>query len=155
MDRALLARSRLQYWWVGYFFGRAARECEDLVFVLLWTTFGLALYPALTAVTQPGLSNRYLCWSGWYISGRSGSGIIRRIDEESSAEYSASSYPWRRVCCIFQPSLHHCWELGWPARSIKRALLVSAGVRFLGLVCSVGGKCASRLAPRSTSHRPE
>ncbi len=118
---------------VGYFLWTRGSRLRGSRFVLLWTTFGLALYPALTAVTrQVQLIALYAGLAGIFQAGLDlvlFDELMKKVPPDYSATFVSLMQSMQHFSTIFAPLLGT-----WLANYIglSGALLVSAGIRFLG-----------------------
>ena len=120
---------------IGYFFWTRASRLRGSRFVLLWTTFGLALYPALVSMTQQVALIAVLAG----VAGIFQAGIdlvffdelMKTVPVEYSATFVSLAQSTYYAVAIFAPligtQLSNSIGLGG-------VLMLSAGVRFAGFL---------------------
>lgn len=118
---------------IGYFLWTRGSQLRGSRFVLLWTTFGLAVYPALTAATtQVQLIVIYAGMAGIFQAGLDlvfFDELMKTVPVEYSATFVSLSQSLQHLSTIFAPLLG-TYLAGYIG--LSGALLVAAGVRFLG-----------------------
>jgi hypothetical protein len=118
---------------IGYFWWTRESRLRGGRFVLLWTTFGLALYPALTAATQQvQLIAIYAGLAGIFQAGLDlvfFDELMKTVPVEYSATFISIAQSLQHFSAIFAPLLG-TWMAG--VVGLSAALLFSAGVRFAG-----------------------
>jgi Major Facilitator Superfamily len=118
---------------VGYFLWTRESRLRGSRFVLLWTTLGLALYPALVASTHSlALIVLFAGIAGVFQAGVDlvfFDELMKTVPVQYSATFVSLSQSMQYLSAIFAPLLGT-----WLATyiGIGGALLVSAGIRFLG-----------------------
>jgi hypothetical protein len=118
---------------VGYFLWTRGSQLRGSRFVLLWTTFGLAVYPALTAATtQVQLIVLYAGLAGIFQAGLDlvfFDELMKTVPVQYSATFVSLSQSLQHLSTIFAPLLG-TFLAGYIG--LSGALLVAAGVRFIG-----------------------
>ncbi len=118
---------------LGYFLWTQGTKLRGARFVLLWTTLGLAIYPALVSMThQVGLIVLLAGLAGIFQAGLDlvfFDELMRTVPAEYSATFVSLAQSMQYFSAIFAPLIGTTLadHLG-----IGSALLVSAGLRFLG-----------------------
>jgi hypothetical protein len=118
---------------VGYFLWTRGSQLRGSRFVLLWTTFGLAVYPALTAATtQVQLIVIFAGLAGIFQAGLDlvfFDELMKTVPVQYSATFVSLSQSLQHLSTIFAPLLG-TFLAGYIG--LSGALLVAAGVRFIG-----------------------
>jgi len=118
---------------VGYFLWTRGSKLRGSRFVLLWTTFGLAVYPALTAVTtQVQLIVVFAGLAGIFQAGLDlvfFDELMKTVPAQYSATFVSLSQSLQHLSAIFAPLLGTLLA-GYMGLSV--ALLFAAGIRFIG-----------------------
>jgi MFS family permease len=119
----------------GYFFWTRAYRARGSRFVLLWTTLGLALYPALVAATQQvqiivvlaGIAGIFQAGTDLVFFDE----LMKTVPVEYSATFVSFSQGLQYSAAIVAPLIGT-----WLSASIGLGgvLMVSAGVRLIGFV---------------------
>jgi hypothetical protein len=120
---------------IGYFFWTRLREVRGARFVLLSTTLGVALHPAVTSI------NRQVAWMV-VIAGFAGifqaglklvffDELMKTVPPEHSATFVAVDKSMLHLLTIVGPLIGTTLATGI---GLSGALLVGAGLRFLGFV---------------------
>ncbi len=118
---------------IGYFFWTRAYRARGSRFVLLWTTFGLAMYPALVAATQQvqvivvlaGIAGIFQAGTDLVFFDE----LMKTVPVEYSATFVSFSQGLQYSAAIIAPLVGT-----WLSASIglSGVLLVSAGLRLVG-----------------------
>lgn len=118
---------------IGYFLWTRESRLRGSRFVLLWTTFGLAVYPALTAITtQVELIVVYAGLAGIFQAGLDlvfFDELMKTVPVQYSATFVSLSQSMQHLSTIIAPLLG-TWLAGYVG--LSTALLVAAGMRLLG-----------------------
>lgn len=144
---------------VGYFLWTRESRLRGSRFVLLWTTFGLALYPALVSITgRVELIVLYAGLAGIFQAGLDlvfFDELMKTVPVEYSATFVSLAQSLQHLSAIFAPLLGT-----WLATYIglSGALLVSAVLRFVGFALFAWWKrqeIVQHLAPATEVGEPE
>ncbi|MEW5869369.1 MAG: MFS transporter [Chloroflexota bacterium] len=118
---------------IGYFLWTRQSRLRGSRFVLLWTTFGLTLYPALVALTQrveliallAGLAGIFQAGIDLVFFDE----LMKTVPEEYSATFVSLAQSMQYASAVVAPTLGTLFSnyIG-----ISGALLVSAGLRLVG-----------------------
>lgn len=118
---------------VGYFLWTCESHLRGSRFVLLWTTLGLTLYPALVASTRNlALIVVFAAIAGIFQAGLDlvfFDELMKTVPIEYSATFVSISQSLQYFSAVFSPMLG-AWLAG--IIGIHLALLVSAGIRLVG-----------------------
>jgi MFS family permease len=118
---------------VGYLFWTRQSRARGARNVLLWSTFGLSLYPFLAAIThQPGLITVFAGLAGIFQAGMDlvfFDELMKTVPPEKSAIFVSVGNMFQYLAMIIAPLLGTILA-DWIG--IGPALIVAAGVRFLG-----------------------
>jgi MFS family permease len=126
---------------IGYFLWTRGSKLRGSRFVLLWTTLGLAFYPALVAATQQVFLIAILAG----IAGIFQAGVnlvffdelMKTVPPKQSATFVSIAQSLQYLPAIVAP-LFGSLLANWIG--IGGALLVSAGLRLLGFILFASGK---------------
>jgi MFS family permease len=120
---------------VGYFIWTQGSRLRGSRFVLLWTTLGLAIYPALVASTQEVLLIVIIAgFAGIFQAGLDlvfFDELMKTVPTEYSATFVSLAQSLQHLAAIFSPLIGT-----WIATTygLSTALLVSASLRFFGFL---------------------
>ncbi len=119
---------------VGYFFWTRQSRLHGSRSVLLWTTFGLALYPATVALTHRlELIAVFACLAGIFQAGLDlvfFDELMRTVPQEYSATFVSLSQSMQYLSSIFAPMIG---TLLANSIGLGGALMVSATLRLVGV----------------------
>ncbi len=124
---------------VGYFLWTRESRLRGSRFVLLWTTFGLALYPAMVALThRVELIALFAGLAGIFQAGLDlvfFDELMKTVPPEYSATFVSLAQSIQYFSTVFSPLIGTLLA-GWIG--LGGALLVSAGLRLAGFALFVG-----------------
>lgn len=129
---------------IGYFFWSQQSRSKGSRTVLLWTTCGLALYPALVAMTQEvWLIALYAGLAGVFQAGVDlvfFDELMKTVPPEYSATFVSFAQSMQYLSAIIAPLLGTTLadQIGLPA-----GLLIAAAIRLLGFILFLRGKPAA------------
>ena len=126
---------------VGYYIWTRQSKVRGNRFVLLWTTFGLALYPALMASTE--VLQVIVILAGMAGIFQAGIDLVffdelmKTVPVEYSATFVAFAQGLQYAAALVAPLLgtYLADQIG-----IEGALIISSGVRFIGFILFAVGK---------------
>ena len=130
---------------VGYYFWTRQSKVRGNRFVLLWTTFGLALYPALMASTEQlqvivilaGMAGIFQAGIDLVFFDE----LMKTVPVEYSATFVSFAQGLQYAAALVAPLLgtYLADQIG-----IEGALIISSGVRLLGFILFAVGKKQSQ-----------